>query len=207
MSLYVQTLLVASCRFGDTVHPPVNCDYFACPVSYLIRTDTVIVHLLFVQLLSLSLCLRRSRSGGVLPHSGHFDDVVFACNPCWSPRSSLRFVFGQAPTWSQLFDTCVLLPVLSLSKRAVISLVIGHLWHPARGTHRSQHKSLVILVKLACCTEKVNNSSKDDLFKEGCKSKDMHTLLCDDWTCEFVRDLGQVQRSSLGLAQGHRKQR
>jgi hypothetical protein len=61
-SLCVQALLVASYRFGDTVHPPVNCDCLVCPVSYLIHTDTVIV-----QWLS---CLPRSRSSGVLLHSG-----------------------------------------------------------------------------------------------------------------------------------------
>jgi hypothetical protein len=42
------------------------------------------------------------------------------------------------------------LPVLSLSKRAVTSLVIGHLRHSAWRTNRSQCKVLVITVKASC---------------------------------------------------------
>jgi hypothetical protein len=63
----VQVVLVAGCRFGDTVHPPVKFAILFVPVSSLIRVDTLIVQLLHGhQPCSPS----RPRSGGVLLHSG-----------------------------------------------------------------------------------------------------------------------------------------
>ena len=137
ISLSVQIILIAGCRFGDTVHPPVKIEIFSFPENFLICVDTLIVKLLSGQWPYL---LPRSRSSGVLLHSGHSQIcltgqvIVFAHKVNGIP---FAFVLATVMTLLQLHGhlasllrtTTHILPVLSLSKRAVISLVIGHLGH------------------------------------------------------------------------------
>jgi hypothetical protein len=186
ISLSVQILSAASCRFGDTVHPSFNFDL--CLSSNLL--DLHCPCNCAIAFRSIAFLLATFKAQRCFAAQWLLEDLCFGGQ--W---------FGLQLRSSALPFKCLfclhgqVFELLSISTCTEPFKKGGHfVGHWTSQAFRLENESFSVQNaghhgQGPLCTVMVTKSLKGDWVKEGCKSKDMHTLMCDAWI--FVHVLGQ----------------